>query len=133
MKYMLCSFQIFSTFNVVKCWLNQQWSCSCCPVFHTVYRDCKWLVCLRIFIHVSYFCFYIASTKMLFWYCGISLILQYDPGTENSDVGAIQWTLRHEAGDCFSGLDSFRIVKSTFYQVNIFFTLKHCYIRWDYN
>lgn len=120
-KYMLCSFQIFSTFNVVKCWLNQQWSCSCCPVLQTVYTDCEWLVCLR-FIRVSYFCFYIASTKMLFQYCRIS---PYTTSWSRYRKFS-QCTLRHEAGDCFSGLDSFQVVKSTFNQVNIFFYFFFC-------
>ncbi|XP_062594572.1 uncharacterized protein LOC134255988 [Saccostrea cucullata] len=47
---------------------------------------------------------------------GFPLILQADPGTENSDMGAIQCTLRHEAGDCFARQHSFRVVKSTFNQ-----------------
>jgi len=44
--------------------------------------------------------------------------LQADPGTENSDMGAIQCTLRHDATDCFSGVSSFRVVRSVFNQVS---------------
>lgn len=54
---------------------------------------------------------------------------QADPGTENSDMGAIQCTLRHGAGDCFAGPDSFRVVKSTFNQVNSFIDLNSDGIR----
>ena len=67
------------------------------------------------------FAFTLHQPKCFFNIAGFPLILQADPGTENSDMGAIQCTLRHEAGDCFSGLNSFRVVKSTFNQVNIFF------------
>lgn len=47
-------------------------------------------------------------------------------------MGAIQCTLRHGAGDCFSGLDSFRVVKSTFNQVISFIDLKSDGIRWSF-
>ncbi|XP_069114180.1 uncharacterized protein [Argopecten irradians] len=47
---------------------------------------------------------------------GCPLVVQADPGTENTHIGAIQCTLRHEATDCFQGISSFRVVKSTLNQ-----------------
>lgn len=70
-----------------------------------------------------------AAKNNTFIIAGFPLILQADLGTENSDMGAIQSTLRHGAGNCFSGLDSFRVVKSTFNQVISFIDLKSDGIR----
>lgn len=47
-------------------------------------------------------------------------------------MGAIQCTLRHGAGDCFAGPDSFRVVKPTFNQVNSFIDLNSDGIRWSF-
>lgn len=65
-----------------------------------------------------------AAKNETFIIAGFPLILQAGPGTENSDMGAIQCTLPHGSGDFFSGPDSFRVVKSTFNQVISFIDLK---------
>ncbi|XP_069126950.1 uncharacterized protein [Argopecten irradians] len=47
---------------------------------------------------------------------GCPMILQSDPGTENVVIGALQCVLRHNSTDCFSGIHSYRIVRSVFNQ-----------------
>ncbi|XP_069109274.1 uncharacterized protein [Argopecten irradians] len=47
---------------------------------------------------------------------GCPMVLQTDPGTENVIMGGIQCVFRHDADDCFSGIDSFRVSRSVFNQ-----------------
>ncbi|XP_061181657.1 uncharacterized protein LOC133190185 [Saccostrea echinata] len=47
---------------------------------------------------------------------GCPTILQSDPGTENIIMGALQCLFRHEGKDMFTGIDSYRVVRSLFNQ-----------------
>jgi len=59
---------------------------------------------------------YKAVHKLCF--VGCPLILQSDPGTENTIVGALQCVFRHDADDSFAGINSYRVVRSVFNQVS---------------
>jgi len=46
------------------------------------------------------------------------MVLQSDPGTENCIMGSLQCLFRHTSHDTFSGIRSYRVVRSIFNQVH---------------
>ncbi|XP_033758499.1 uncharacterized protein LOC117340828 isoform X2 [Pecten maximus] len=47
---------------------------------------------------------------------GCPMVLQADPGTENGIMGSLQCLFRHTSNDSFSGIHSYRVVRSIFNQ-----------------